>query len=62
MLQVLDILKTSPKSTFEVGMDLLYEKEQKIPDSLQYNIKRYYSHNEWEADDTGMLVYHFNKI
>jgi AraC family transcriptional regulator len=61
MLQVLDILKTSPKSTFEVGMDLLYEKEQKIPDSLQYNIKRYYSHNEWEADDTGMLVYHFNK-
>ena len=42
-------------------MVLLYEKEQQMPGSVQYIIKRY-SHNPRTAiDDTGVMVYHYAK-
>jgi AraC-like DNA-binding protein len=44
----------------EPSMDLLYEKEQHIPGSIQYNIRRYYAQHPWVAEDTGMMVYHYN--
>ena len=61
MLQALDILKISHKNGIEPSMDLLYRKEQNIPGSIQYNIRRFYAQNPWVAEDTGMLVYHYNE-
>ena len=60
MTQVLDILKLAHKNGIEPSMDLLYEKKQQIPGSIQYNIRRYYAQNPWVAEDTGMLVYHYD--
>ncbi len=60
MLKPLDILKVANQPAADASMDLLYEKEQNIRGSLQYFIKRYYSHNLLGADDTGMMVYHFH--
>ncbi len=41
-------------------MDLLYQKEQHIPGSIQYSIKRFYAHHQWVAEDTGMMIYHYH--
>jgi AraC-like DNA-binding protein len=42
-------------------MVLLYEKEQQMPGSVQYAIRRY-SHNPQSAiEDMGILVYHYEK-
>ena len=43
-------------------MDVVYQKEQQIPGSLNYNINRYFAHHEWTAEDAGMMVYHYNEI
>ena len=40
---------------------LLQEKEQQIPGSVQYSIRRYRRHPQWNMDDTGMIVYHYKK-
>lgn len=40
---------------------LLQEKQQQIPGSVQYNIKRYFRNVQWNIEDTGMLVYHYEK-
>src|SRR6266581_3423038 len=40
---------------------LLQEKEQVIPGSVQYVIKRYRKHPQWNMDDIGMMVYHYKK-
>ena len=61
MLRTLDILKTAHKEGIEPSMDVLYTKKQNIPGSIHYNIRRYYAQHPWVADDTGMLVYHFNE-
>jgi AraC family transcriptional regulator len=61
MLQVMDILKVSHRAGVEPSMDLLYEKGQQIPGSIQYNIRRYYAQHSWVAEDTGMMVYHYNE-
>lgn len=37
------------------------EKEQTIPGSVQYSIKRYERNPQWNIDDTGMMVYHYKK-
>ncbi|NJO25081.1 MAG: hypothetical protein HC867_03755 [Bacteroidia bacterium] len=42
-------------------MVLLQTKEQQIPGSVQYSIKRYQRLSQWNVDDTGMLVYHYEK-
>jgi AraC family transcriptional regulator len=60
MLQVMDILRVSHRGGIEPTMDLLYEKGQQIPGSIQYNIRRYYAQHPWVAEDTGMMVYHYN--
>lgn len=61
MLQVLDILKLAQGNTIEPGMNMLHMKEQHIPGSIQYVIRRYYPLQKWSSDDTGMMVYHFNE-
>jgi AraC family transcriptional regulator len=40
---------------------LLQEKQQQIPGSVQYTIKRYFRNVQWNIDDTGMMVYHYEK-
>ena len=42
-------------------LSLLQEKEQQIPGSVQYVIKRYRKLPQWNIDDTGMVVYHYKK-
>jgi len=57
-----DILTIAYKQAMmQDQMVLLQEKEQQIPGSVQYNIKRYYRHPQWSIEDTGMLVYHYQK-
>jgi AraC family transcriptional regulator len=43
-------------------LQLLQEKEQQMPGSVQYAIKRYRKHTQWNIEDTGVLVYHFKKL
>lgn len=40
---------------------LVHEREQTIPGSVQYSIKRYERNPQLNIDDTGMMVYHFKK-
>jgi AraC family transcriptional regulator len=62
MLQPPDILSFAYKQPLMQGqLELLYEKEQQIPGSVQYVISRYKKHAQWAVDDAGMLVYHFKK-
>ncbi len=42
-------------------MALLQEKDQQFPGSVQYTIKRYRRNLQWNIEDTGMLVYHYQK-
>ena len=60
MLKPLDILKIASQEMVDPSMDLLYHKEQNIPGSIQYSIKRYFAQHNLTADDMGMMVYHFH--
>lgn len=40
---------------------LLQEKEQQMPGSVQYSIKRYGRNIQWNIEDTGIMVYHYEK-
>ncbi len=40
---------------------VLQEKERHIPGSVQYQVKRYQKHPQWNIEDTGMMVYHYKK-
>ncbi|RYZ26448.1 MAG: hypothetical protein EOP49_43415, partial [Sphingobacteriales bacterium] len=42
-------------------MSLLHEKEQQVPGTVQYAIKRYKRNTQWNMEDTGMMVYHYEK-
>jgi AraC-like DNA-binding protein len=42
-------------------LHLLDEKERQIPGSVQYMIRRYEKNPLWSLDDTGMMVYHFQR-
>lgn len=62
MHQPHDILSLACKQTFmQEQIILLQEKERQIPGSVQYSIKRFQRHLQWNIEDTGMLVYHFQK-
>jgi AraC family transcriptional regulator len=57
-----DILAIAHKQPLMQGqLELFQEKEQQIPGSVQYSIRRYRKHPQWTMEDTGMLVYHFTK-
>lgn len=42
-------------------MVTLYEKEQQVPGSVHYAIRRYRRQLQTNMEDTGMLVYHYEK-
>lgn len=59
MIKPLDILRVSKHDEIDL-MAVLFQKEQNIPGSIQYTIKRYYSDQPVVKDDTGMMVYHYH--
>lgn len=61
MLKTLEILKVINHDADYSSLDLLYQKEQSIPDSLKYLIKRYYNQFPQDLEDTGMMVYHYHQ-
>ena len=62
MLNAPDILALAHRQNFMQGeLHLLQHKEQQTPGSVQYAIQRYSRHSQWSIDDTGMLVYHYEK-
>ena len=62
MYQAPDILMMAYKQpVMQDQMVLLDEKERHIPGSVQYTIKRYNKHPQWNMEDLGMLVYSFRK-
>ena len=57
-----DILSLAYKQAPMQGQwHLLYNKEQQIPGSVNYTIKRYHRNSQWNIEDTGMMVYHYEK-
>ncbi len=57
-----DILTLAYKQApMQEQMQLLHEKEQQMPGSVQYSIRRYNRSNQWNMEDTGMMVYHYEK-
>jgi AraC family transcriptional regulator len=62
MYQQADILALAFKQPImQEQFDLLQEKEQQIPGSVQYTILRYRKHPQWSLDDLGMMKYHYKR-
>lgn len=62
MHQPPDILTLANKQSYmQDEMLQLYSKEQQIPGSVQYAIYRYRRNPQWSIEDTGMMVYHYEK-
>ena len=62
MINSPDILALAYKQNLmQDELVLLQEKQQQIPGSVQYTIKRYYRNIQWNIEDTGMLVYHYEE-
>src|SRR2546421_4806169 len=56
---ILDLANKQP--VLQDELHLLQEKEQQIPGSVQYIIRRYHKFPQWSVEDTGMLVYHYER-
>lgn len=57
-----DILTISYRqSILQDQFILLQERERQIPGSVEYNIKRYHNAGNWNMEDAGMLVYHYER-
>ncbi|MEJ7740882.1 MAG: AraC family transcriptional regulator [Chitinophagaceae bacterium] len=62
MHQPLDILALAYKHpVMHNELVLLHEREQQMPGSVQYHIKRYKKHVQRNLEEAGMMVYHYQK-
>jgi AraC-like DNA-binding protein len=62
MYQAPDILSVAYKQPLmQHEMELLQDTDRSVPGSVHYTIKRYKKQTQWNIDDTGMLVYHYEK-
>ncbi len=61
MMQTLDILQAAHRDTIDSRMELLEVKEQQVPGSVHYVIRRYNAPQFVNTEDKGMLVYHYSK-
>jgi AraC family transcriptional regulator len=62
MHQPPDILTLAYKQPFmQEQLILLDEKDRQIPGSVQYMIRRYEKNPLWNLEDTGMMVYHYQR-
>ena len=57
-----DILTLAYKQPFMQGqLKLLQEKECQIPGSVQYMMRRYQKDPKWNLEDTGVMIYHYQR-
>jgi len=57
-----DILELSYKQPFLYQeMEVLQDVVRNVPGSVQYSIKRYRKQPQWNMEDMGMLVYHYEQ-
>jgi AraC-like DNA-binding protein len=56
---ILDIASNLPLLYDDV--EVMQDLERSVPGSVKYSIKRYRKQANWNIEDTGVLVYHFNK-
>ncbi len=57
-----DILSLAYKQSFLYNdMEVLLDVEKSVPGSVKYAIKRYKKLNQWNVEDTGVLLYHYEK-
>ena len=62
MDQQTDILNISHKNSFTYNeLDVLQDIDRAVPGSVHYSIKRYRKEPQWNMEDSGMLVYHYEK-
>jgi len=62
MHQPPDILALAYKQApMQEHLHILHEKDRLIPGSVNYTIRRYHRHNQWNIEDTGVMVYHYEK-
>jgi len=62
MNELTDILTLAHKQPFlNDEMETLYEAVRVVPGSVQYSIKRYRKLPQWNIEDTGVLLYHYEK-
>ena len=60
MHQPLDILSLAQKSpVMHEDLHLVQEKDQCIPGTVNYSIRRYRKSPQWNIEDTGMMHYHY---
>ena len=56
---ILEIAQKQPLMYNE--LDVLQDIDRSVPGSVHYEIKRYKKLPQWSMEDTGMLVYHYEK-
>lgn len=57
-----DIVALASRDAFSVAeLSPLQDRVQVIPGSIQYSIKRYRKQPDWDLEDLGMVVYHYEK-
>ena len=57
-----DILQIAHRQLFMHNeLEVLQDISRAIPGSINYSIKRYKKNPQWSMNDTGMLVYHYEK-
>lgn len=62
MHKPLDILTLAHRQPFMVGeLEVLQEVVRFVPGSVKYTINRYKKHPLWSIEDTGVLIYHYEK-
>lgn len=62
MDQQTSILSIPHTNSFSYNeLDVLQEIDRTVPGSVHYSIKRYRKEPQWNMDDSGMLVYHYEK-
>lgn len=62
MYQVPDILSIAYKQPLmQHELETLQQIDRTVPGSVHYTIKRYQKQPQWSIEDTGMLVYHYEK-
>ena len=62
MNQQTDILSIAHKQSFMYNeLTVLQDIDRIVPGSVHYSIQRYRREAQWNMEDTGMLVYHYEK-
>ena len=62
MYQPIDILTLAHKQPFMHNeLEVLQQVDRMVPGSVKYSINRYKRNPQWDMEDTGVLVYHYEK-